>query len=57
MIIGELKPGDTYANGKYRVLSNQDGVIQIVRLSDRWRIEFNDLQVNWNHSVIKSLHS
>ena len=32
--IGQLKSGDTYANGKYRVLSNDVEVIKIIRHDD-----------------------
>lgn len=51
--LGQLKTGDSYGNGKYRVLSNLDGVMQVIRLSDNWRIQFHDKQVNWKQKVKK----
>ena len=51
--IGQLKSGDTYANGRYKVLSNEDGVIKIIRLSDKHYISFHDKSINWEHKVHK----
>lgn len=55
MTIGELKPGDSYGNEKYKVLSNQYGIIKIVR-NDEGKphyITFHDKQPNWNWKVVK----
>jgi len=51
--LGTLSNGDVYANGKYRVLSNDGYTIKILRLKDKWFISFHVSQVNWKFKVRK----
>ena len=51
--LGTLKTGESYGNGKYRVLSNYDGVIKIRRIEDNHLIVFHSGLINWKHLVKK----
>lgn len=55
MTIGQLKPGDTYASGRYRCRSNDGETVTVRRLSDDWLIEFKKGSVNWEHKVTLTL--
>lgn len=49
----ELKEGDTYSNGKYRIMSNDGFSIRIRRISDQHIIVFHKGSVNWDWMVKK----
>lgn len=51
--LGQLQPGDTYGNGRYKVLDNDGYIIKVVRLSDGWRLEFHSSSINYRHKVTK----
>jgi len=51
MIIGDLKHGDVYGNGKYVVLDKDQHSIGILRIEDNHRIRFHHNSANWQHIV------
>lgn len=51
--LSSLKPGDTYANNKYKIWRVDDDSITIVRLSDKWIIVFTKQHPSFNRMVKK----
>jgi len=51
--INELKPGDTYADKKYKVRDNDGNSVGLIRLSDKWLIRFDKSHPSFSTLVKK----